>query len=116
MQGHLLEVSGLPWALPLRHGLMEFEYTRNYKGPRTGDSNAGNEAPSLDVSMTATADHRGHLLLGESAVPVRTSGLSLTCAMSLSTSHALPLPTIGLPLTLTLPPRPLLVALPRSCV
>jgi len=67
VQGHLLEVSGLPF--PLRHGLMEFQYTANYKAPQAGEGKGKGSAEAgalpLAVSMTATADHRGHLLLGE---------------------------------------------------
>ncbi|GJP53384.1 hypothetical protein CLOM_g12538 [Closterium sp. NIES-68] len=81
-KGFLLQLVDPPPALALRHGLMEFDYTANYAPapsspphhsptPHSGGSSTAAPAlpsapPPAAISMTATCDHHGHLLIGSS--------------------------------------------------
>ncbi|CAI5485092.1 unnamed protein product, partial [Closterium sp. Yama58-4] len=68
-KGFLLQLTDVPPALSLRHALMEFDYTANYAAPTTAatmqPSSSSPAAPAA-ISMTATCDHLGHLLIGSS--------------------------------------------------
>ncbi|CAI5531121.1 unnamed protein product [Closterium sp. Naga37s-1] len=84
-KGFLLQLKDVPPALSLRHALMEFDYTANYAAPSgppaspapprpspsptttaTMQPSSSSPCPPAAISMTATCDHLGHLLIGSS--------------------------------------------------
>ncbi|CAI5494886.1 unnamed protein product [Closterium sp. Naga37s-1] len=79
-KGFLLQLKDVPPSLSLRHALMEFDYTANYAAPSAPTASPATPRlspsptttatmqppPPAAISMTATCDHLGHLLIGSS--------------------------------------------------
>lgn len=71
-KGHLLVLDGLPpGGVPLRHAIMEAEYTANYGTGGAAAAGGGSDA-AVAVSMTATMDAHGRLLIAAGSLRAST--------------------------------------------
>ncbi|CAI5503323.1 unnamed protein product [Closterium sp. Naga37s-1] len=111
-KGFLLQLTDVPPSLSLRHALMEFDYTANYAAPSAPTASPATPRPSPSptttatmqppssspcppaaISMTATCDHLGHLLIGAPFSPPTPPTPALLLLRS-HTSLAHPPPTL----------------------
>ncbi|CAI5971420.1 unnamed protein product [Closterium sp. NIES-65] len=116
-KGFLLQLKDVPPVLSLRHALMEFDYTANYAAPSAPTASPATPRPSPSptttatmqppssspsppaaISMTATCDHLGHMLIGAPFSPPTPPTPALLLPRS-HTSLAHPPPTLHMPAT-----------------